>query len=149
MLFRSVDSYPLEQVGIWRENNVALTLFPYIIEKIAYKFNEAYLIVESNSIGKLVTDKLWNELEYTNMYVDIKGNIGLRQTTSTKKIGITKLVENLKSSALKINDFNTIKEMSNFNKLKNSYAASSGHDDIVMTLVNFSFVMNKIGRAHV
>lgn len=137
-----VTSFPFEQVAVYTNNTADLPVIPYIIEKIAKQFNDAMVLVENNGANKVVTNILFSTIEYENTYADDK-EIGIRMTKTTKKAGIAKLKELIENQGIIINDFNTLKEMSNFIKKGESYKASAGNtDDIVMGLVLFSYFTN-------
>ena len=46
---------------------IAPLLFPNIINNIGKKYNDAYVLVESNDIGAQVADVLHHDLEYENL----------------------------------------------------------------------------------
>jgi len=129
----------IEQVAVYRNNKIELTMFPYTIEKIGQMYNNALTIIENNSIGLVVCNALFNDIEYPELYVDTK-EIGIRTTKSTKKAGVRYAKELIENHGLKINDYDTVVELSNFTRRKNSYEAADGFtDDIIMGLVLFSY----------
>lgn len=150
-----ISSQPFEQVGVYRNNHVS----PYVLTEIAYKltkfFYDPIIIVESNSIGMIVAESLYYDYEYPNLISSQskKGNEelvaythtpGIKQTKRTKSVGCSSLKSLIETDALKINDFNTIQELSTFIKKGQSYEADAGStDDIVMTLVLFAWVVNQ------
>jgi hypothetical protein len=150
-----ISSSPFEQVGVYRNNHVS----PYILSEIAYKltkfFYDPVIIVESNSIGMIVAESLYYDYEYSNLISsqNKKGNEelvaytqvpGIKQTKRTKSIGCSSLKTLIETDALKINDFNTIQELSTFVRKRQSYEADEGaNDDIVMTLVLFGWVVDQ------
>ena len=50
---------PFEQVAVYRNNTISPILFPNIIYKYAKVYNNAYVVVESNDQGSLVTNGLY------------------------------------------------------------------------------------------
>jgi hypothetical protein len=123
---------------------------------LAKKYNEAYVLIETNNVGQQVVDILHYDLEYENVYkIDhhhIKGqtisggfkrsaNFGVKTTKTVKKIGCANLKTLIESDKLIINDFDTIAELNTFVRQKDSYAAEEGNnDDLVMGLVLFAWL---------
>ena len=138
-----ITEYPFEQVATYRSNQISPLLFPSIIQKVGNDYNEAYVIVESNDIGKTVLQVLNYELEYENLISvgAIKSmDIGIRMTKSTKAMGCSNLKDLMESQKLIVVDRHTIQELSTFIIKGSSYAAEGGcHDDMVMNLVLFSW----------
>lgn len=151
-----VSEVPYRQVAKYRNNKLPLLFFPTIIFSIAKKYNEAYVLIETNNVGQQVVDILHYDLEYENVYkIDhhhIKGqtisggfkrssNFGIRTTKTVKKIGCANLKTLIESDKLLINDFDTIAELNSFTRQKDSYAAEEGNnDDLVMGLVIFAWL---------
>lgn len=149
-----VTEQPYKQVAVFRNNETTPSELAFIAYTMASKYNEAYLVVESNSIGKIVGDALFYDYEYENILTSVqkygetethdgitKRNVGVRQTAKTKQIGCSKLKNLIENDVLLIKDENTIDELMVFSKEKNTYKAEEGKtDDIVMTLVMFGWL---------
>lgn len=151
-----VNQAPYRQVAKFRDNTMPLLFFPNTIFSIAMKYNEAFVLVETNNIGQQVIDILHYDLEYDNIYKleqhSIKGQtissgfkrsstIGIRTTKTVKKIGCANLKTLIESDKLIINDFDTIAELNSFVRIRDSYAADEGNnDDLVMGLVIFAWL---------
>ena len=151
-----VTTTPYKQVAKYRNNKIALMLFPNVIYSIATKYNEAFVLVETNNIGQQVVDILHYDLEYENIYKtehhNIKGqsisggfkrsvSFGVKMTKSVKKIGCANLKTLVENNKLLINDFDTIAELNTFARDKDTYKAEEGNnDDLVMGLVSFSWL---------
>lgn len=151
-----VTQTPYRQVAKYRNNKLPLLFFPTIIYSIAKKFNEAYVLIETNNVGQQVVDILHYDLEYENVYkIDhhhIKGqtisggfkrssSFGIKTTKTVKKIGCANLKTLVESDKLIIQDFDTIAEMNTFVRVRDSYAAEEGNnDDLVMGLVLFAWL---------
>ena len=138
-----VTSRPFNQVAVYRCNSISPILFPDIIYKYATSYNTAYVIVESNDQGVLVTRGLYHELEYENMHVSsaLKSDgIGVEMTRKSKRLGCSGIKDIIENDKLKINDTETILECSTFVVKGQSYEASDGnHDDLMMNLVMFGY----------
>lgn len=151
-----VTQVPYKQVAKYRNNKLPLLFFPTIIYSIAKKYNEAYVLIETNNVGQQVVDIIHYDLEYENVYkIDhhhIKGqtisggfkkssSFGIKTTKTVKKIGCANLKTLIESDKLIIQDFDTIAEMNTFVRVKDSYAAEEGNnDDLVMGLVLFAWL---------
>jgi hypothetical protein len=151
-----VTETPYKQVAKYRNNKLPLLFFPTVVYAIAKRFNEAYVLIETNNIGQQVVDILHYDLEYENIYKlehhHIKGqsisggfkrstSFGIKTTKSVKKIGCANLKTLVESDKLIIRDFDTIAEMNTFVRVRDSYEAEEGNnDDLVMGLVLFAWL---------
>ena len=147
---------PYKQVARYRSNKIPLLFLPTVIYSVAKKYNEAFVLIETNNIGQQVVDILHYDLEYENIYKlehhHIKGqsissgfkravSFGVRTTKSVKKIGCANLKTLIENNKLIINDFETIAELNTFVRIRDTYSAEEGHnDDIVMGLVIFAWL---------
>tara|TARA_A100001515_G_scaffold49616_1_gene39213 strand:- start:8159 stop:9760 length:1602 start_codon:yes stop_codon:yes gene_type:complete len=138
-----ISTRPFEQVAVYRNNLISPLLFPDIIYKYAKFYNNAWVVVESNDQGTLVTNGLYNDLEYENLFMEstVKSSrIGIEMNRKVKRIGCSGIKDLLEENKLKIVDENTILEISTFVSKGVSYEASDGnHDDLMMNLVMFAY----------
>jgi len=149
-----ITEFPYKQVAVYKNNLVPVLLLPEIVIQLAHKFNMAYVLVETNSIGAQVGSTIYYDYEYDNIitsaikYGDNELGIssknldfGLRMTKKSKLIGCSNLKQLIESDKLEIQDFDTIEELNTFSKKGKSYEAEENkHDDIVMTLVSFAWL---------
>jgi hypothetical protein len=151
-----VSEIPYRQVAKYKNNTIAPLLYPAVVYNAARKYNNAFVLVETNNIGQQVVDILHYDLEYENIFTlehhNIKGqhissgfkrsvSFGLKTTRSVKKIGCANLKTLIETDKLLVEDFDTISELNTFVRVKDSYEAEEGNnDDIVMTLVFFSWL---------
>jgi hypothetical protein len=151
-----VSEVPYRQVAKYRNNKLPLLFFPTVIYSLANRYNEAFVLIETNNIGQQVVDIMHYDLEYENIYKldhhHIKGQtisggfkkssaFGIRTTKTVKKIGCANLKTLIENDKLIINDFDTIAELNTFVRIRDSYAAEEGnHDDLVMGLVLFGWL---------
>jgi hypothetical protein len=147
---------PYKQVALYRNNKLPLLFLPTVIYALANRYNEAFVLIETNNIGQQVVDILHYDLEYGNIYRiehhHIKGqsisagfkrsvSFGIKTKKSVKKIGCANLKTLIENDKLIINDFNTIAELNTFVRTRDSYAAEEGNnDDIVMGLVTYAWL---------
>ena len=138
-----ISTQPFKQAAVYRCNTISPILFPNIIYKYAKVYNEAYVIVESNDQGGVVTNGLYNDLEYENLHMEsaIKADrIGVEMTRKSKRIGCSAIKDIVENRKLQVSDAETIMEMSTFVARGLSYEASEGnHDDLMMNLVLFAY----------
>lgn len=138
-----ITTRPFKQVACYRNNLISPILFPDVIHKWAKKYNEAYVIIESNDAGSVVANGLYYDIEYENTHVEsmIKANsIGVTMNRKIKRIGCSNLKDLIEEKRLHVVDLDTISECSTFEARGNSFEASDGnHDDLVMNLVMFAW----------
>jgi hypothetical protein len=151
-----VTEIPYRLVAKYRNNQISPLLFPTVIVQAAKIYNEAFVLVEINSIGLQVADIIHFELAYENLVkIEAKGKqgqqqtpgfkkkiaYGLRTSKQTKMIGCTNLKTLIESDKLIINDAEMITELTTFSADKQSFKAEEGNnDDLVMTLVHFGWL---------
>lgn len=154
-----VTKIPYTLVAKYRNNMIQPMLFPTVIYQAAKKYNDAFVLVEINSIGLQVSDILHHELAYENLIkIEVKGKqgqqhtpgykkkiaFGLKTSKQTKIIGCTNLKTLIESDKLIIKDREMIKEFTTFAVDKQTYKAESGsNDDLVMTLVHFGWLSSQ------
>ena len=151
-----VTELPYKHVAKFRDNKLSAFIFPTYVYNLANKYNRAWILVETNSVGQQVVDILHYDLEYENIFRieshDIKGQhiasgfkkgaaYGVKTSKTVKKIGCSNLKTLIEMDKLITTDFDTIAELNTFVRDKDSYKAEEGNnDDIVMTLVLFSWL---------
>jgi hypothetical protein len=151
-----VTEVPYRQVAKYRNNKLPLLFFPTIIYSLANRYNEAFVLIETNNVGQQVVDILHYDLEYENVYkIDhhhIKGqtisggfrkasNFGIKTTKTVKKIGCANLKTLIEADKLLIVDFDTIAELNTFVRVRDTYMAEEGNnDDLAMGLVLFAWL---------
>jgi hypothetical protein len=148
---------PYKIVASYRNNVISPFNFPNVIKKVGEKYNNAYVLVETNDIGGQVSSILYNDLEYENLlmtrimgrkgqilsqgFAQGKSEMGLRTTAQTKKLGCAILKRLIEEDKILLNDERIITELTTFVSRSNTYKAEEGHnDDMVMTLVFFAWL---------
>jgi hypothetical protein len=151
-----VTQFPYRQVAKYKNNKIAPLLLPTVILQAARMYNDAFVLVEINSIGLQVSDILHFELAYENLIkIEMKGKqgqqhtpgfkkriaYGIKTNKQTKAIGCANLKTLIESDKLIINDYDTIQELMTFSSDKQSFKAEEGNnDDLAMTLVHFGWL---------
>lgn len=145
-----VTTIPYRHVAMYRNNLIQPIMLADIAFRMAKSYNDAWLGVESNSIGNTVTTALWYEYEYENMICyddkinDVRmrvDNLGIRTTKKSKAIGCSRLKSLIETDTLITNDVIAIREFGTFTEQGGVYKADKGkHDDVVMTFVLFALL---------
>lgn len=154
-----VTQMPYVQVCTYRDNAIGPADYASVIHRFAKFYNEAHVLIEVNDIGGQVSDTLFFEFGYENMLFTEHGgragkrlsggfskNVdrGIRTSKSVKAVGCSILKLLVEQQQLIVNDFDTIEELKHFSKKGTSFEAESGwHDDMVMTLVLFSWLSDQ------
>jgi len=159
--FQIIDStqMPYKIVASFRDNMVTPMDYAEIIFRAIKMYNDAYVLVEVNDIGAQIADLLHSEFEVdTLLFTESGGRAGkrisagfgksvdrgIRTTKSVKAIGCNMIKIMIEQDQLIVNDFHTISELSTFSRKGSSYEAESGkHDDLVMCLVLFGWLVDQ------
>lgn len=154
-----ITEIPYKIVAKYRSNSIPSMFYPDVIYRVAKCYNNSLVLVESNDVGLSVVQTLYMDLEYENIFISetkqsgqqIGGmfngtnkTLGLRMSTSTKRIGCQQLKTIVEMDRLIVHDFHILQEMTTFVAQKNSYAAEKGkNDDLMMCLVMFGWLTNQ------
>ena len=154
-----ISTSPYQIVALWRSNLISPLLYPQFIYEFAKGYNNAFVLVEINDIGGQVADILVHEYEYENLFRSVakgwkgqqigtsgssQSQLGVRTTTSVKRIGCSNFKSLVESEKIILNDENLREEIFHFIAVRNSYEAEDGfHDDLVMCCVLFSWLVNQ------
>jgi len=154
-----ITEYPYRGVGLYRSRDISPMLYPDVIFNAAKKYNDAFTLVEINDIGEQVSNILFHDFEYENIFRISKSNgsqvissgfgggrsqLGVRTTKSVKRLGCSTLKDVVEQDKLIFEDYDYITELCNFVQIKESYAAEEGfHDDVVMCMVLFSWLIRQ------
>jgi hypothetical protein len=150
---------PYRIVATYKSNKVRALVLPTLLVDLAKRYNQAYLLIERNSIGQAVVEQCWYELEYENIFSastkDGKGQRltigfgkqvkqGIEMTTPVKKIGTSNLKTLIEENKITNLTDDIVLELCTFISVKNSWGAAQGkHDDLVMGLVLFSWAISQ------
>ena len=154
-----ITEIPYKQVAKYRDNTISPMLYPNIIYQIGMQYNTAWTMVEINDVGQQVAETLHFDLEYENILMcsmhgragqkvgggfGKNNQLGIRTSKQLKRIGCAALKEMIETDKLIVPDFETIAELTTFSSKHNSYEAEEGsHDDLAMTLVIFSWLVQQ------
>ena len=152
-----ITDVPYKINAKFRNNTISPMVFPTVIKSVAEKYNDAYVLIETNDIGGQVADVLLEDLEYDNIaFTAYKGRAGqtisagyggaglhrgVRTTVPVKKLGCSVLKSLIENDKLLVNDMEIINELYTFVAKGQSFEADEGHnDDLVMCLVLFGWL---------
>ena len=153
-----ITEFPYKVVAKYRNNEIKPMLFPNIILDVAKGYNNAWLLVEINDIGDQVAGILHYDLEYENILMSSmrgrngqvvgqgfsgsKTQLGVRTTSSVKKLGCSNLKTLIEEYKLLTLDYEIISELTTFAQRHNSFEAEEGcNDDLAMCLVLFAWLI--------
>jgi len=148
---------PYKVVASYQNNTVSPFAYPTNIKTAAEKYNNAYVLIETNDIGSQVATILYNDLLYENILMTqikgVKGQVlsqgfasgrsemGIRTTMQTKKIGCAVLKRLVEEDKLLLNDERIIRELMSFVSKGTTFKAEEKQtDDLVMCLVFFAWL---------
>lgn len=156
-----ITEMPFRIAATFKSNQTVPYEFTDIMQKTAQSYNKAYILVENNDIGKVVTQLLQVEFMYEWLLYSggIKGGKNGKTLTAGFSgnaeigVGVTKLLKIQGCSLLKlliegdkllVPDLSTIEELSTFIRKGPSYQAEEGKkDDLVMALVIFAWATDQ------
>ena len=134
--FQIINANTGNQAAEFYSNKTPINEFAVIIKDEAMLYNVAHVIPERNTIGNNLIDWLYNILEYDNLWLDDKGEIGFQTATKNRDILLANMEEAIRMGEIKINSERTLIELNTFILLPGGrVAADKGkHDDLVMSL---------------
>ena len=150
--------FPYRVIAKYRNNEIKPMLFPNIIIDVAKNYNNAYILIEVNDIGDQVASIIQYDLEYENLlmasmrgrngqivgqgFSGKKTQLGVRMTSSVKKLGCSNLKTMLEDDKLTLCDYELISELTTFIQKHQSFEAEEGcNDDLAMCLVIFAWLV--------
>lgn len=150
---------PYKVVAKYYNSKITPMLFPNLIYNVARKYNDAHILIETNSLGSQVAQVLHEDLEYESIFSTTNmgrggqklssgfkqnSKLGVKTTNQIKTIGCSNLKGLLENDKLIITDFDIISELTSYVATHASFAAEPGcHDDLVMCLVIFSWLTSQ------
>ncbi|MCQ2209657.1 MAG: hypothetical protein MJZ34_05145 [Paludibacteraceae bacterium] len=134
-VLKIVSTERIEQVCVYANNKIRPNVFAEKILQVAKMYGCPKTLVENNGPGELCIYSLWNELEYEELVHYDNINPGVKCTHKTKISGCLNLKKLMEERKLVVYDKDTISELKQFERVKESYMSVAGHDDLVMSLV--------------
>ena len=155
-----ITEVPYKIVGIYRNNEVKPMIFPNIINQVSTQYNQAYILCEVNDIGDQVASILQYDLENENVlmcamrgragqvvgqaFSGTKTQLGVKMSTTVKKIGCSNLKQLVETDKVLINDYDIIAELTTFIQKRQSFEADDGcTDDLVACMFIFGWATDQ------
>jgi hypothetical protein len=138
-----VSQMPYKVVGTYKNNEITTLEFPHLIYNTARQYNDAFLLIEINDLGQEVSNTIWHEYEYENVYFTDKNELsqaagypGVRTTKQVKSLGCSVLKELIEKDQLIINSHRIVEELGLFVQKRTSYASEDPavNDDLCTTM---------------
>lgn len=132
------------QVAVWR-GLIQPDAFADTLKAIGLYYNTALIAPERNNHGLLTCVRLWKDLRYPNVFLDVSEgqiadkdslNVGFLTTEKTKPLIIDRLRAAVRDGAITLHDRTTLSEMRTFVVTQSGKmeAEEGKHDDTVMAL---------------
>jgi hypothetical protein len=139
----SIKPVGFEQVAVFQDDFTDAYSFSDIVNKLGYYYNNAYIMVENNAEGSTVVSRLWWEYEYENLVCTgtKTKDLGIRATITTKPKAVLLMKKLIESGSLKLRDYKTIQELTDFiDKGNGKFGGQTLHDDLVSALYWASYI---------
>ena len=131
-------------VATWR-GQVHPDYFAQVLNTLGLYYNTALVAPEANNHGILTCVRLWKDLAYPNVFVDVKEgqtedrdtiNVGFKTTVATRPLILDRLRGAMRENDITVGDEETLREMLTFvvNEAGKMEAESGCHDDCVLAL---------------
>lgn len=143
-VFDITNTYKIQQVAGFYENNVPPKIFAYIIAKTGLLYNNAFVAMENNGCSQVTLDALWRDFEYDSIVCEGSKSaaFGICSTNTRKAEACLnfKLIIEDPLRTTEINDGRLINEMEKFERVSKigklpTYQAVDGHDDYMMSAI--------------
>lgn len=132
------------QVSVWH-GHIHPDAFASVLAALGAYYNNALVAPERNGHGLLTAVRLWKDLQYPNVFIDVTEgqiadrdtlNVGFLTNVKTKPLIIDRLRAEVRDKGIKILDAETLKEMKTFIVTESGAmeAEEGKHDDYVMAL---------------
>lgn len=142
-----LEGHQFIQVAVFQDSLVSPWVFPETIYHYAKKYNEAYIIIESNDQGTVVGTTLLHDFEYDHLFVENamrSDGIGVYVDKKVKAIGCSNLKDLIEGDKIILTDKESIDELSHFESHGRSGWAAKGnkHDDLVANMWLLSWFLS-------
>lgn len=137
-VLKIVSSSEIYQVATYRNNLIAPDNFAQLAIGISTYYNKAFMMVESNDIGELVTNKIWYDYECDRLINCDRKGLGIRATRKSKLEGNLLLKKYVENGWLEIRDRRTLYELSRYEEVSPNVFHAAGqneNDDCVTSLI--------------
>lgn len=144
-----VTQMPYKVVATYKDNTISTLEYPHLIYNTARQYNDAFLLIEINDLGEEVSNTIWYEYEYENIYFtqgnelsQSRGYPGVRTTSKVKGLGCSVLKDLIEKDQLDVSSHKIIEELGLFVLKRKSYASEDPNvnDDLCATLWLFAWL---------
>ena len=141
--FQVIDSVTCEQVAEFYSNTCPPHDFSQIVALAGRMYNNAMIIVESQSAGLTVLEKLQHEFYYDNLFECSQGgntktlSVGIKTSRSSRPRFLETMQTRLINESIAIRSKRFVKELKGFvwnPQTKRAEATKGFHDDAIMAL---------------
>lgn len=150
--FIVLDNANLNQVAEFSSNTISPNNFALVVSEVGTYFNNALVVVENNTFGMTVLDRLVHSIYYDNIHFQQVGSQekpGLNVSRITRPLILETLQDYLSHRLIKVNSARLVKEMLTFRfnrSNKRAEAEKGHHDDLIMALAMAAFVRDRSAR---
>lgn len=144
-----VTQMPYKVVATYKDNTISTLEYPHLIYNTARQYNDAFLLIEINDLGEEVSNTIWYEYEYENIYFtqgnelsQTRGYPGVRTTSKVKSLGCSVLKDLVEKDQIDVSSHKIIEELGLFVLHRKSYASEDPtvNDDLCTTLWLFAWL---------
>ncbi len=132
------DKYNLEQVATYQNDRISSYDYAQVVISISEFYNNAMMMIESNGAGEGLLNTVWYEYEYEYICNVERKGLGVYANRKNKLEGNLLLKEYIEKDRLKLNDKNTVTELTKYVEVKpNVFKGETRktHDDHVTALL--------------
>jgi len=140
--FELIDAVTCEQVAEFYSNICPPHNFAQVVSMVGKTYNDAVVIVESQSTGLTILEKLQHEFFYENIFESSQGSTknfkpGIKTTQSNRPKYLETMQTRLINESIAIRSRRFVKELKGFifnPQTKRAEASKGFHDDAIMAL---------------
>ena len=138
--FQVIDQNTCEQVAEFYSNTCPPHTFAQILATVGTTYNDALVVVESQSCGLAVLNKLMHDFHYGNIFHTVQGKKeqpGVKTTRANRPMYLETLHTRLINKSMAIKSRRFIKELGTFiynKQTKRAEAQKGHHDDAIMAM---------------
>jgi hypothetical protein len=141
--FEVIDAVTCEQVAEFYSNICPPHNFAQVVAMVGRMYNNALIIIESQSAGLTILDKLQHDFFYENLFECSQGgnsktlSVGIKTSRSTRPKFLETMQTRLINESIAIRSRRFVKELKGFiwnSQTKRAEATKGFHDDAIMAL---------------
>lgn len=139
--FEVIDQVTCEQVAEFYSNECPSHEFSQILAMVGKTYNNAMIVVESQSTGLTIIDKLQHEFFYDNLFESPASGkriqIGVKTSQSSRNKFLESMQTRMLNDSMAVRSPRLVKELKGFiwnTQGKKAEAAKGFHDDAIMAL---------------